>query len=210
MSAMRSRAINVARKVIDATYSAVAPRHLTELIDEMNGARSTGVGTSDYLALYRHVLERRPTHVMELGAGQSSAAIALARQELGLNGRFIAVEEDPKWLEHHREVIPQRLLTSIDLIQRDATADGDYRSAHYINLPHLPYEFVHVDGPQLFEHGATVSRDVLDLLPMLSTKCLIVFDGREASARFARPYLESAGFKTRRHPFTLSYEFIRG
>jgi len=213
MSALRSRVISTVLQPWGAAYSAGAPRHLLSLVAGMSGARSTGVSTADHLALYRHVMCRRPQYVLELGAGQSSAVIALARQDAGIHeGRFVAVEESPEWLAHHRETIPASLLPSIDLIQRDVSARDvtGRRAAFYRDLPVLPYEFVHIDGPEMASRGARVSCDVLDMLPSLASRCLIVFDGREDTARFAWPHLESAGFKMRRHPFTLSHEFVRG
>lgn len=73
-----------------------------------------------------------------------------------------------------------------------------------------PFEFVHVDGPDHFSLGSDVTSDVITFIDKLAPRCVVVFDGREKSARLARPYLEKAGFSTRRHPFTLAYTFIRG
>jgi hypothetical protein len=186
-------------------------RELRALRSEMSTARSFGIGVSDWVALYEHVLRRRPKFILELGAGQSSAVIALAAQNSGYKPVFVAVEENPEWLAHHRLTIPMRFLPSIELIQLDAFArdfDGT-KAAFYKNVPRLPYELVHVDGPANPRVGAQVSCDVIDLVDVLAARCLIVFDGREKSARFARPYLERAGFRMRRHPLTLSYEFVR-
>jgi hypothetical protein len=81
----------------------------------------------------------------------------------------------------------------------------------YRDLPMRAYQFVHVDGPAVPKiAGARCRGDVFNLLPYLGARCPIVFDASEASARFAKPYLEREGFKTHRPPFTLSYQFVRG
>jgi hypothetical protein len=214
---LRSYVIDRVTSLLDAIYSRRLRRYdqLRTLLAELgprgggDSIRSTGVSEADSVALYEAVRERQPRHVLELGAGRSSAVIALAMSGCG---DFVAVEENSNWLADHRRVIPDELLARIELIQRDPIKreiDG-MPCGCYRDIPLRPYEFVHVDGPAIPKiAGARCRGDVIELLPHLGLRCLIVFDGSEVSARFARPYLERSGFKTRRHPFTLSYEFMR-
>jgi predicted O-methyltransferase YrrM len=207
---MRARLINLVLFVLGQLYCAFfMPREVARYLRQMQGlARSTGVAKADHTAIYRHVRRRKPRILLELGAGQSSGVIALA---MPAGARFLAVEEDEAWLAHHRTVMPTDLRDKIEWLraETEATDVGGARAARYVGLPRLAYEFVHIDGPDIGKLNAAVSCDIIDLLPHLAPSCLVVFDGREASARLARPHLEAAGFRLRRHPFTLSHEFVR-
>jgi hypothetical protein len=210
---LRSKAIDATLSGLEAVYAWRLRKYpaLRELLASFAAARSTGVSKADSIALYEHVVARRPNPILELGAGQSSAVIALAAREAGYVPRFVAVEEDAAWLDHHREVIPPPLLAGIELMRLDTAVTGlnGLRAAHYLDVPRLPYEFVHVDGPENSRLGCEVSCDIVELLPQLGKSCLVVFDGREDSARMAAPYLRGAGFALRRHFYTLSHEFVR-
>lgn len=210
---IRSAIIRNMLKILGVIYGLRLWRYrpLKTLLQAMNGAKSTGVSAFDSISLYETVLKRRPKFILELGAGQSSAVIALAGRETVLNPKFVAVEESEYWIAHHRDVIPSDLLPLIDLthLQNSATEFEGKTVAHYIGIPRLPYEMVHIDGPDPDAVGAKLTCDIIELLPSLAQSCTIIFDGREASARFAKPHLERVGFRTRRHPFTLSYTFTR-
>lgn len=214
---LRSTAINAGLGTLAAWYVRRLSRYpeLAEVVGSMkrpDGRASLGVSVCDYIALYEAVLDRKPRRLLELGAGRSSSAIALASSTIGNDASaFTAVEENPQWFENHKRTIPPHLLSRMDLIQRDALTKDTWGepAAYYRDLPVSAYEFVHVDGPKMTAHGVTLSCDILDLLPHLSERCFIMFDGREKIARFSAPALKSAGFRMSRHPFTLSYCFTR-
>ncbi|MES1976568.1 MAG: hypothetical protein V4451_00940 [Pseudomonadota bacterium] len=210
---IRLKAISGGLELLGLIYSIklLVYRDLADLIASFRSARSTGVSSADFIALYSHVIARKPKFILELGAGQSSAVIALGAKKYGGARRFLAVEESAEWLAHHRETIPPTLISDMDLVQVNTEATEQYgvRAARYVGLPTLPYELVHIDGPDHDKVGSKISCDIVDLLPHLAPSCLVVFDGRESTARFSRPYLERAGFRLRRHPFTLSHEFVR-
>lgn len=211
---LRSKAIDIALRALGRVYCRRMPtelRTLLRLLGPQGGRLSTGVSYADYLALYEGIRRRGPMHVLELGAGRSTAVMALAHTWRPGVGSFVAVEESQEWIADHRRIIPQEFLSRVELIQRDVgvqEVDGK-QCASYKDIPVRPYEFVHIDGPALRKNGVDCSGDVIDLLPHLGRRCFITFDGREPSARFVQPYLERAGFRMRRHPFTLSYQFIR-
>lgn len=209
----RLAAITAVQSGLDIVYRQRLSRYpaLRALLVQMTGAKSTGVGSSDSIALYETVLNRKPKAILELGAGQSSAVIALAGKISGTDPQFIAVEENQNWLEYHLKVIPKELRPLIQFERKDTAAgelDGQ-PAAFYVDLPRLAYEMVHVDGPDHLARGAHISRDIIDMIPALAPSCIVIFDGREASARASKHHLERAGFKCSRHPFTMSYTFTR-
>jgi hypothetical protein len=212
---MRLRAGLIAKflSLLEVVYSIklLYYRDLARLIQGFKFARSTGISLADFIALFTHVTHRKPAFILELGAGQSSAVIALATLTYGGAKRFVAVEENSEWLNHHKEIIPSYLSKGIilELISVGVSDEYGSRAAKYVSIPRFPYEFVHIDGPDHDRVDAKISCDILDLLPYLAPHCIVIFDGREASARFAQPHLEQAGFRLRRHFFTLSHEFVR-
>lgn len=209
----RSRLIVYAQNALGAFYERRFQRYptLRSLMTHLNAVPSIGASMSDAMALYEAVHERRPKYILDLGAGRSSAIIALAGQETGRNPEFVAVEESDEWIAHHRKVIPASLLPSIEFIQRDAEVKefNGVRVAHYIDVPRRPYEFVHVDGPVLARLGTNISSDILELLDVLAPNCMVMFDAREDTARFAQPHFERAGFRKSRHPVTFGFVFRR-
>jgi predicted O-methyltransferase YrrM len=215
LTALRSRLIALGLRGLGRLYCQKLRAHpnLVHLLEDMDRARDHAVASrADMLSLYESAIERAPKKVLELGPGHSTAVIALALERNGdPHSSVVAVEEAEAWLEQHRKVIPVSLHHRIRFCH-SATEARDYngvRAARYVHIPGDRYDFVHVDGPAHLELGAAITADVIDLLPSLARRCLVVFDGREASARFARPHLEAEGFKTTRHPFTLSYHFRR-
>ena len=76
--------------------------------------------------------------------------------------------------------------------------------AHYNDIPAPPYDFIYVDGPDHLKYGAAVGSDLVDLAPGLAPDGYVIFDGRQASARFAIKHLPKA--VPRHHPFSLNFE----
>jgi hypothetical protein len=163
--------------------------------------------------LYSLVRSRKPRFILDLGAGSSSNVIALAvhhiwQEEPTYMPTFVAIEENPKWLEHHKRTFAPDLRRYVNLIARPAEGleiDGG-RVARYTDIPDHVYDFVHVDGPDLHGQGAEIGADTLGL--RYGERATILFDGREATARFTAEKL--AGFRVRRHPLLLSYLMERG
>jgi hypothetical protein len=218
LAKMRSSAITLLLRALQQVYRLRLRSYpkLRALLNRYRGSKSTGVSISDSIALYEAVMARRPRCILELGPGTSSAVIALAIEEAKAEDpdyrpRFVGVEESAEWLAYHREGFPPELKGHVELMQSDVGVReiAGERAAHYRSIPRLAYDFVHVDGPDHFKVDCRVTADIIDLKDDLAPAALIVFDGRERSARLARPYLETIGFRLRRHPFTLSHQFER-
>ncbi len=80
---LRSQAIATVGAGLGAIYTRRLARYgeLRELLAQLGprgGANSTGVSEADSVMLYETVRDRKPRYVLELGAGRSSAGIALA------------------------------------------------------------------------------------------------------------------------------------
>ncbi len=114
---IRSRLIGGVVTALNSVYSHRLHRYgdLRRLLDGM-GPRGgdigevddtsnnpTGVSVADSIMLYEMIRERKPRDVLELGAGRSSAVTALA---MGGIGNFVAVEDESKWIEIYRALIP--------------------------------------------------------------------------------------------------------
>jgi hypothetical protein len=167
--------------------------------------------TADALAIYEAVTRRKPLRILELGPGTSSAVIGLAiaqvqKSDPDYSPRFIAIEENEKWLSYHETKFPPALRGKVKMIHRPSTGASLHSVpvARYSDVPRLPYDFIHVDGPDHLAHGAAVGCDLVDLAPTLAPECYVVFDGRQASARFAIKHLR--GVSAKHHLYSLNYE----
>lgn len=201
---MRGRAIHYARQPLTRLYAAWMPASLQGLLDRQGRTGDSAISDYDALSLYRTVLKRRPNCILELGAGYSSAVIALAIKDAGYKPRFVAIEEDPQWLTHHVEATPEDLRQFVEYRQSNVSTRnfGGVKAAYYSDLPSLPYEMIHVDGPQLANNGVRASCDPINLKDDLGENCVIMFDAREDTVRLLKKELATAGFSMRRHPMT--------
>lgn len=161
-TSIRSLFINNIQRLLSSIYCRRLARYpelvrvlaLTNKAERNTGPVEVGVSDADYVALYETVLERKPRHILELGAGRSTAIIAQAQRQIG-GGVFVAIEESPEWLRNHIALMPDALRSDVQLIQRDVAfkdVDGK-RCVYYTDIPAYPYELIHVDGPALKSNG---------------------------------------------------------
>lgn len=211
LTKLRSRAIASARSALGFLYARRLQNYpeLRTLLASYSDSESAAVDKADAIALYEAVIRRKPRHVLELGPGTSTAIIASALQN---GAAFLAVEESKKWLDYHQERLPTHLASRVEMITLNVatTAKFGAPSAHYVGLPQSPYDFIHVDGPGHLLVGCKTSCDVMQLMDSLAPACMIIFDGRQDSARLAQRELEVRGFKMRWNPYSLNREFVRG
>lgn len=208
LSYARSRAIVYLRRLLVVLYR-LKFQHTKEVdavLSHYAGTESSAVNSSDAMALSDAVHNRKPMCVLELGPGTSTAIIAAA---LSPNAKFIAIESDDAWLQTHREEFPSSLASKVTMLHSPVKSDNAGTTVCYSDIPDHPYDFVHIDGPPLAKYGTDIGSDIVRILGKLAPSCIIIFDGRQESALFARPYLERTGFKMRRNPFSLNMEFTR-
>jgi hypothetical protein len=213
IQSLRSKAIVLLRRTLRAIYARRLRKlpELRMLLKSFEDSDSAAVDTADALAIYEAVITNKPQCLLELGPGTSSAVIALAIAELqkadsAYRPRFIAIEENEQWLSYHETKFPAALRGLVEMIHRP-TAGKDLNGAkvaHYLDIPVLPYDFIHVDGPDHLKYGAAIGSDLVDLAPALAPSCYVIFDGRQASARFAIKHLPQAD--ARHHPYSLNFE----
>lgn len=209
---LRDKTYLLIRKIINYKYHKKLSNYpeLKDLIDDLSRKNKMSADLSDCIALYEDILNLKPEFILELGPGTSTAAISLAINQVKKSLKsyspvFIAVESRDDWLNYHKENIPNKLLLNVDLISRAeklTTLNGE-EVAYYENLPLHPYDFIHVDGPDIHGLGVDLQGDLIFLEKHLNNNCLIIFDGRRNAARFSRKYM--SGFKFRRHSKTLNH-----
>lgn len=216
---IRDKIYNFIRKIIDLNYQKrlTKYRKLDFYMRELFIAKQKVVGKgprtadiSDCIALYEDVINYRPKFILELGPGSSTAAICLAidfikNKDHNYKPVFIAVESQRDWFEFYKKNIPKHLLANVDLILRDEKTHILYEEevAYYENIPIYPYEYIHVDGPDIHGLGVHYQSDLITLEKHLNENCIIVFDGRKKASRFSMAHM--TGFNFRRHPKTLNH-----
>lgn len=220
MNSFRSRLIVLLRKILRAIYALRLRRYpsLRALLDRFSRSKSAAVDLADAIALYEYVIERKPACILELGPGTSTNIICQAIADIQESDsnyapRFLCYEENPEWLRFHEESFVPELRKRVELGVLDTAVKelegARGRAVHYLGLPPLPYDFVFIDGPDILRPGCQWSCDVLDLADALAKKVLIVFDGRERTARTVFARLKARNFSLGRHKFSLCYELKR-
>ena len=199
-------------RIINLSYHKKLSKYkkLKNLIVDLTRANKFSADISDCLALYEDIINFKPNYILELGPGTSTAAICLAINEVKEKDKnyspvFIAIESRTEWLDYHLKNIPSKLLSNVELIIRDEkvkTFNGE-KVAYYENIPVHPYEYIHVDGPDIHGLGVDLQSDLITLEKHLNKNCLIMFDGRRNAARYSRKNM--SGFKFRRHSKTLNH-----
>ncbi len=199
-------------KLINYSYHRKLSKYakLKNLIVKLINANKMSADISDCLALYEDILNLKPKYILELGPGTSTMAICLAIDEVkskqkSYSPTFIAIESRPEWLKYHKENIPKDLLLNVELLLREEKIKTykDKKVAFYEDIPIHPYEYIHVDGPDIHGLGVDLQLDLISLENYLNEKCLIVFDGRRNASRFSRKNM--TGFNFRRHSKTLNH-----
>ncbi len=209
---LRDNTYHFLTNVINISYHKRLSRYskLEDLIINLTKANKMSADISDCLALYEDILNFKPNYILELGPGTSTAAICLAIEQVKQKHKsykptFVAIESRLEWLNYHKENIPKYLLSNVQLIFREEKTKklkGE-KVAFYENIPILPYDYIHVDGPDIHGLGVDLQSDLISLEKYLNQECLIVFDGRRNASRFSRRNM--SGFNFRRHSKTLNH-----
>jgi hypothetical protein len=161
---------------------------LWKLVEYFNKtSNSTGIDYGDIYYLYTKVKKIKPNFLLEFSTGASTAYIALALKEIqeldsAYMPKYYALEDHQGWIEHQRNIFPKDLSRFVEIIKSDITVVkmGGVDMVEYSNMPELPYEFIHVDGPNE-DYGNQRVKNTIDILNTINNNVLVVFDNRMAS-----------------------------
>lgn len=211
---MRSTAIRWLRVLVTLWYARRLRRYpgLRMVLDHCAGSTSNAIDLADAIALYEHVLQRKPACILELGSGTSTQVICMAievtrRADPAYCPTFLSFESEHGWLQYHEQSFMPFLRKHVDLRLCPIESSGGV--TRYEGVPRLPYDFVFVDGPDLHRLGCESSADVIDLAPVLASDALVVFDGRAKTVERTFAALQPLGFSKRRHPYSWQSELYR-
>jgi len=167
-------------------------------------SHSTGCDYSELLMLYKHVRNERPSTILELGSGVSTAVIAYAIHSLSSTGyrcRLISMEEDKRYHAQIVAIFPEVLRPYVEIIQsptEDREVQAGLFSRCYINKPRLKYDFVFIDGPQVPRSDEYFDGDILDVLEWNSSPIVAFLDQRIKTRRALRRLMPFARIKANR------------
>ena len=161
------------------------------------------VAADDAVRLFRLVLRLRPEHILELGTGIGfSAAVMAAALERTGRGRITSLEQLPKCIDIARTLIPERLRRRVEIIHAPPEVFRIDRLSRWIYFcgyrwapgPEDRFELVVIDGPAGWtESGELISLDsgdVFRLLPYISPGGMVYVDGRRATVKRIRRFLQ--------------------
>jgi len=108
----------------------------------------TGAGSTDYLILHRYIVERRPTHVLELGSGITTLILARAMAETG-KGHLTSVDHIASYSEETRRLVGPELGKHVTFATSPSVGEvyAGVSALRYREIPNLPYDLIFVDGP---------------------------------------------------------------
>ena len=111
------------------------------------------IGVAHAEALYKTILQTRPTTVVEVGMafGVSSLAILTALREIGLNGKLLSIDpvQTPDWKGCGLAAIARAGLKD----RHEMHEDYDYNALPKLLASGLKIEFAYIDGWHTFDYA---------------------------------------------------------
>lgn len=120
-----------------------------------NKTKSTGCSWIDLWTLYNTIRIKKPGEILELGPGLSTLVMSYAlmeNQKEGSPGRITAMEELEEYMDMATALQPDHLKPFVNFYLSPKVEDHLYifRGVRYRDVPDKPYDFVFVDGPDLY------------------------------------------------------------
>jgi methyltransferase family protein len=156
----------------------------------------------DLARLHRLVRRLAPSHIVELGCGFSTLAMAHALRQNG-HGRIHTVDGSQRWVENLRAKIPAHLADTIDLrASGPRLVEINGQLCHvFPDLPDVRPEIIYIDGPDAndvagerfglsFSRKLAVSADALFYEWLLYPGAVIQIDGRHTNCAFLKANLK--------------------
>jgi hypothetical protein len=131
----------------------IYPKLYTTIQHMSDRSRSMGCEYGDYLQIYEHIRNNKPSCVLECGSGISSAVIALALKEnfseTDKKSDFVSLEENVAFVENVKAILPKSLNEYVTFVHSERTTSdyNGYLGCHYKSVPPKPYDFIFIDGP---------------------------------------------------------------
>ena len=171
-------------------------RAIYERIDEILGEyrRQGGLNNiwQEYklFSLWQILHQRRPSNILELGAGTSTAVFAAyVRDHHGVT--LTSVDEEPRWLKTATEISkikPGDCRFDLMSSPKQDHVFLNRKASRYVSVPQKEYDFVFIDGPTIKDAGLGVNTDILRVIEKRLPETILV-DMREGTARFLFKYL---------------------
>ncbi len=175
---LKKRLLAYSRALFEKRARAHIARH-TKLRDALAEyvarSGSTGCNYLDYWELYKAVRTHRPREILECGTGVSTIVLAFAleenERESGVRGRITSLEEEPRYYEIARQLLPAACAPYVEILQSPRVEDhfGMFRGVRYRDVPARPYDFVFVDGPNYVAPSDGAVTFDFDLIHVLRT-----------------------------------------
>ena len=181
---------------------------LTEYLQQSN---STGCAYTDYLTLYQYVRRYKPKEVLECGTGISTVILAQAlkenKQETGVNGRLVSMEELSEFHSQAVKLLPLSLKPYVE-IKLSPTVEDSYafiRGMRYRDVPERDYDFVFIDGPNTkTKSDQTISCDFDFIYQLLRAK-----DDKSLTAIIDRRHTTGLAFQALLGRDKVRYDYVR-
>ncbi len=158
---------------------------LDRLLERRSGT-ALSQDPADLMFLYRSVRKRAVRRAIEFGSGQSTLFIAQALHDNGA-GHLWSLDADEHWLDHTRQMLPERLRPYVTLIHSPVIVNSDYGvpAWQYGRIPDGEWDFVFIDGPAA-QDGISTSCDLVLLEPQLRPGAFGMIDHRWRTAALAQ------------------------
>lgn len=159
---------------------------------------STGCDFSELLRIHNYIKKVKPTSILELGSGVSTAVICHAIHSLqgeGYKCNFTSLEESPDYHEQLQKIFPSNLKGYVEMICSetvDREIKGGYISRVYKDKPINRYDFVFIDGPQVPKSRNYLDGDILDVMEWNDGPIVAFLDQRVHTRRALRKLIPSA------------------
>jgi hypothetical protein len=140
----------------------------------------------DQYRLTRFIRERRPRVVWEYGSGWSTQFLAQAIVDQG-GGTLYSMEADEFWAKNTQAMMPPWLQSCVDVryVPCERVQVAGLCAWKYTWRPEALPQFIYLDGPAHAQE-CPGNADLVEIEQHLERGCLIVIDGRKATADFLR------------------------
>ena len=178
ISYYRHRRDNKAKLELESNYPELFEiiNRLDNSMDSMDSMGSMGCEYSDYLLLYEFVRKHKPSKILELGSGKSTAAFAYAlkqnKNSHGVSGIVTTIEEQVEFYNQAQNSIPTDLNEYVNFIYspRETSMFGSHVGYYYKEIPSESYDLVYIDGPTLKKDPVTGRKPFnADLIRLISS-----------------------------------------